>query len=71
MENVGLIAGNNRFPFLVAEEIKRSGSSVVCIALKEEAAAGLEKLCDKTYRLSIWEFQKIIDALKSENVETL
>jgi DUF1009 family protein len=28
-------------------------------------------VCDKTYRLSIWKFQKIIDALKSENAETV
>ncbi|MDR0820019.1 MAG: UDP-2,3-diacylglucosamine diphosphatase LpxI [Endomicrobium sp.] len=71
MENIGLIAGNDRFPFLVAEEIKRSGGRVICIALKEEADARLEKVCDKTYWFSIWKFQKIIDALKSENVETI
>ncbi|MDR3306393.1 MAG: UDP-2,3-diacylglucosamine diphosphatase LpxI [Endomicrobium sp.] len=71
MENIGLIAGNNRFPFLVAEEIKRSGDRVICIALKEEADSDLEKICDKTYWLSVGKFQKIIDALKSENVKTV
>ncbi|MDR3092612.1 MAG: UDP-2,3-diacylglucosamine diphosphatase LpxI [Endomicrobium sp.] len=71
MKNIGLIAGNSRFPFLVAEEIKRKGCSVVCIALKEEADIGLEKVCDKTYWLSIWKFQKIIDALKNENVKAV
>jgi DUF1009 family protein len=71
MENIGLIAGNNRFPFLVAQEIKRSGDRVICIALKEEADQNLEKICDKTYWLSVGKFQKIIDALKSENVKTV
>ncbi|MDR3195982.1 MAG: UDP-2,3-diacylglucosamine diphosphatase LpxI [Endomicrobium sp.] len=71
MENIGLIAGNNRFPFLVAEEIKRSGDRVICIALKEEADSDLEKICDKTYWLSVGKFQKIIDVLKSENVKTV
>jgi DUF1009 family protein len=71
MENIGLIAGNNRFPFIVAQEIKRSGDRVICIALKEEADQSLEKICDKTYWLSIGKFQKIIDALKSENVKTV
>jgi DUF1009 family protein len=69
VENIGLIAGNNRFPFLVAEEIKKSDNRVICIALKEEADPALEKICDKTYWLSIGKFQKIIDALESENVK--
>jgi DUF1009 family protein len=71
MENIGLIAGNNRFPFLVAQEIKRRGERVICIALKEEADQNLGKICDKTYWLSVGKFQKIIDTLKSENVKTV
>ncbi|MDR3112449.1 MAG: UDP-2,3-diacylglucosamine diphosphatase LpxI [Elusimicrobiota bacterium] len=70
MKSIGLIAGNNRFPLLVAQEIKKSGDKVVCIALKEEASAELEILCDKTFWISVGKFQKIIDTLKSENVET-
>jgi DUF1009 family protein len=69
MENIGLIAGNNRFPLLVAEEIKKSGDRVICIALKEEADVELENVCDKVFWLSVGKFQKIIDALKSENVK--
>jgi DUF1009 family protein len=71
MENIGLIAGNNRFPFLVSQEIKRSGDRVVCIALKEETDQNLEKICDKIYWLSMGKFQKIINTLKSENVKTV
>jgi DUF1009 family protein len=71
VENIGLIAGNNRFPFLVVQEIKRSGDKVICIALKEEADPDLEKICDKIYWISVGKFQKIIDVLKSENVKTV
>jgi DUF1009 family protein len=71
MENIGLIAGNNRFPFLVAEEIKKSGNRVVCIALREEADSALENICDGIYWFSVGKFQKIIDALKNENVKTV
>ena len=71
METIGLIAGNNRFPFLVAEEIKKNGNRVICVALKEEADTELEKVCDKIFWLSVGRFQKIIDALKSENVKTV
>ncbi|MDR1122469.1 MAG: UDP-2,3-diacylglucosamine diphosphatase LpxI [Endomicrobium sp.] len=71
MENIGLIAGNNRFPFLVAQEIKRSGDKVICIALKEETNQNLEKVCDKIYWLSLGKFQNIINILKNENVKTV
>ncbi|MDR0617739.1 MAG: UDP-2,3-diacylglucosamine diphosphatase LpxI [Endomicrobium sp.] len=71
MENIGLIAGNNRFPFLVAKEIKKSGNRVICIALKEEADVELENVCDKVFWLSVGKFQKIIEALKSENVKSI
>lgn len=70
-ENIGLIAGNGRFPFLTAQEIRKSGNRVICIALKEEADRELEKFCDKTFFMSVGKFQKIIDALKSENVKTV
>ena len=70
MKNIGLIAGNGRFPFLVAEEIKKNGDAVVCVALKEETDPGLDKLCDKYFSVSVGKFQKIVDSLKSEGVET-
>jgi len=71
MKNIGLIAGNGRFPFLAAEGIKKSGGRVICIALKEEADPALEKVCDKTYRLPMGKAQRIINALKAENVKNV
>lgn len=70
MKKIGLIAGNGRFPFLVAQEIQKSGGQVVCVGLKEEVDPGLEKYCDKFFLLSVGKFQKIVDALKNEAVET-
>ncbi|MDR2666461.1 MAG: UDP-2,3-diacylglucosamine diphosphatase LpxI [Endomicrobium sp.] len=71
MKNIGLIAGNNRFPFLVAQEIKKSGDRVVCIALKEEADLKLSEVCDKIYWFSIGKFQEILDTLKSDDVKSV
>jgi DUF1009 family protein len=71
MQNIGLIAGNGRFPFLVAQEIKKRGDNVVCIALKEEADSSIEQFCYKTFFISVGKFQKIIDALKSQDVKTV
>ncbi len=70
MKNIGMISGNGRFPFLVAEEIKKQGDRVITIALKEEADKSIEEKSDKTYWLSVGKLQKIIDALKENNVDT-
>ncbi|MDR1400877.1 MAG: UDP-2,3-diacylglucosamine diphosphatase LpxI [Endomicrobium sp.] len=71
MKNIGLIAGSDRFPFLVAQEIRKSGDRTICIALKEEADLRLNEVCDKIYWFSIGKFQKILDTLKSENVKNV
>ena len=34
MKNIGMIAGNGRFPFLVAKEIRKQGDRVITVALK-------------------------------------
>lgn len=68
MNNIGLIAGNGRFPFLVAEEIRKQGDKVITIALKEEADKDIEKVSDETIWLSVGKLQKIIDTFKEKNV---
>lgn len=70
MAKIGLIAGNGRFPFLVAEEIKRNGDRVVLAAINEETDRSLEKLADKTIWLPLGQLQKMIDFFKAEGVAT-
>lgn len=70
MKNIGMIAGNGRFPFLVAQEIKKQGNRVITVALKEEADKEIEKFSDETIWLSVGKIQKIIDAFKDRNVDT-
>lgn len=70
MKNIGMIAGNGRFPFLVAQEIRKQGDRVVAVALKEEADKEIETVCDETVWLSVGKIQKIIDAFKDRNVDT-
>jgi DUF1009 family protein len=71
MKNIGLLAGNGRFPFLAAQGIKNAGDRVICVALKEEADPQLSKFCDKIFFISIGKFQKILDTFKSEQVENV
>lgn len=70
MKNIGMIAGNGRFPFLVAQEIRKQGDRVITVALKEEADKEIEKVCDETIWLSVGKIQKIIDAFKERKVDT-
>ena len=70
MKTIGMIAGNGRFPFLVAQEIKKQGDKVVTVALKEEADKDIENFCDETVWLSVGKIQKIIDTFKNRNIDT-
>lgn len=61
---LGLIAGNGRFPFLVAEAARRQGRRVALIRLKEETDPGLEALVDESCEVSLGQLGACIAALK-------
>ncbi len=47
---LGLIAGQGRLPFLVADGAKRAGLKVVCVGLSDNADPGLAKYVDVFFR---------------------
>lgn len=61
---LGLIAGNGRFPFLVAEAARKRGRRIVLIRLKEETDPGLEALVDETHEVSLGQLGSCIAALR-------
>lgn len=61
---LGLIAGNGRFPFLVAAAARRAGRRVVAIAIKEEAAPELAAEVDEIHWVGLGQLGRCIDALK-------
>lgn len=65
---LGLIAGNGRFPFLVAEAAKKRGRRIVLIKLKEETDPGLEGLVDETHEVSLGQLGSCIAALRKAGV---
>lgn len=69
MKPLGLMAGNGRFPFLVAEEARKAGRRVVAVAFNEEADPALEKVVDKIFWLHIGQLNKVVKAFQSEGVE--
>jgi len=67
-DRIGLIAGNGRFPILVAEEARKNGIEIVCIAIKGEADRKLKHCVDKIYWLGAGELQKLFQIFSKEDI---
>jgi len=65
---IGLIAGNGKFPLLIAKAAREEGKRVVGIAHKGETQPELEGLVEKIYWIHLGEFGKLLEALKKEGV---
>lgn len=65
---LGLIAGNGRFPFLVADAAAAHGYELVVAAIKEETSAGLEQKSKNFHWLSLGELSKLIEIFQREGV---
>ncbi len=66
---LGLIAGNGRFPFLVAQAARRAGRRVVAVAVREEAAAELESEVDECHWVGLGQLGRCISVLKGAGVQ--
>jgi UDP-2,3-diacylglucosamine hydrolase len=67
-EPLGLIAGNGRFPFLVAAAARRAGRPVVAVAIREEAAPELEREVDQLHWVGLGQLGRCIEVLKGAGV---
>ena len=65
---LGLIAGNGRFPFLVADAARRAGRRVVAVAVKEEASPDLAGSVDEMHWVGLGQLGHCIDVLKAGGV---
>lgn len=65
----GLIAGNGKFPLLVAEGARRAGDSLVVAAILEETDPSIERLADRVEWVGIGQLGKMIRLFKDEGVE--
>ena len=68
MEKLGIIAGNGKFPLILAENASRAGLEVITIALSEEAEKDIEKYSKKVYWLSVTQLGKLIKTFQAEGV---
>ncbi len=65
---LGLIAGNGRFPFLVAAGARRAGRRVVTVAIQEEAWPDIERETDETHWVGLGQLGRCIEVLKAAGV---
>lgn len=68
MEKLGIIAGNGKFPLILAGNAKAEGLYVVACALSEEADPLIEELADSVHWLSITQLGKLIKTFQKEGV---
>lgn len=68
MKTMGIIAGNGRFPLLVAEEARRRGYRIVVCAIEKEAEPVLEHFADAFCWVKIGELKKLSRCFKNEGV---
>jgi DUF1009 family protein len=66
---LGLIAGNGRFPFLVAQAARRAGRRVVAIAVREEASADLAAEVDEFHWVGLGQLGRCISVLRAAGVQ--
>jgi len=69
MGKLGIIAGNGKFPLILARNARNDGIEVVAVALNEEADPAIEGLASKTFWLSLTQLGKLIKTFKAEGVD--
>jgi DUF1009 family protein len=63
---LGLIAGEGRFPLLVAEAARLEGHEVITVAIREEASSEIESKIGRCHWISLGELSRLIQILKQE-----
>jgi UDP-2,3-diacylglucosamine hydrolase len=65
---IGLIAGNGRFPIIFAENAKRLGYAVTAVAHVGETEPELERHVERIHWIKIGQLNKLINAFKEDGI---
>ena len=68
MDKLGLIAGNGKFPLILAENAVKEGVEVIAVAIEEETEKAIEGIASKVCWLSLTQLGKLISTFKKEGV---
>jgi DUF1009 family protein len=67
-KQIGLIAGNGRFPFIFSENAKRLGYTIIAVALIGETDTALESYVDRIHWIRVGQLNRLIQAFKKDDV---
>jgi len=65
---VGILAGWGRYPFFIAESLRRQGAEVYCLGVSGHAQAGLDKVCDHFEWIGLCKIGRAIRYFKQHGV---
>lgn len=68
-KNVGLIAGNGKFPLIFAQEAKREGYEVIAVAHRGETVPEIETVADAVTWIYVGQLGKIIRTFQQAGVK--
>ncbi len=68
MKLLGLIAGNGKFPLMVAHEAKREGMKVIAVALHGETPQEIESVADQVTWIYVGQLGRLIGTLQRAGV---
>jgi len=71
MEKIGLIAGNRKFPLIVAEAFKKANFYIVAVAIKGDTSCRLNKYVDKIYWIGLNEFGRLFEIFRKEEIKNV
>lgn len=66
---LGIIAGDGRFPVIIAEAAKNSGYTIIVAAHNGITSPDIEKSVDKTFWFNLGQLSKMIDSFKKEGIK--
>lgn len=69
IKKIGIIAGNGRFPIIVAQNAQKLDIEVIAVAHIGETLAEIEEFADKTIWVKVGKLARMIDAFKQEGVK--
>ena len=67
-KKLGIIAGDGRFPVIIAEAAKSNGYTTIVVAHSGLSSKEIEKAGERTYWINIGELSKLIDIFKREGI---
>jgi len=71
MNNLGLIAGRQKFPILLSQIAREKGERIIAVGIRGDTSKTLRRYVDKFYLLDITEFSRTFKIFEIENVKRI